>query len=156
MNIDLEQLIKNDENNLLNNKIVRTPQSTKPLNYNPIRSKKSNKKKDISKKSIENFEEISNNNNNSIFNIKNIEQHLMDAILGALILFIVCSAPVNDIISSFFPDFHNIITENISSTQNNQGLILIKKEKKISLKGQLLRIGIFIILFVVVKMWFIK
>lgn len=86
-----------------------------------------------------------------------INASIIDAILGAIIMVVVTSDPVINVISRFIKDFYQSDQDQIISADQGQmqGTVVIKSAKKISFKGRLITAVLFIVLFLIIKNWFV-
>lgn len=150
---------------------IRTPMTRRSLNksqYQMLSLKNKKGKKKRKKRSSDDVPELSHKKEKfSIFektlNAGNdgIFGHIINAIIGAIILFIVTSSPVKSVLAQFIPGFFKSC-ENKYMMNNGMydsgplpGTVIIKSSDVVSLKGKVIMMGIFIVLFVILKMWFI-
>jgi len=86
-------------------------------------------------------------------NTDGMYSYLFDAVLGGILMFIVTSSPVESIFNKIFTGFYSNV--NTGYYGNAQGSSVIKMEKSISTKGNLIRIVTFIVLYVIIKTYVI-
>jgi len=133
---------------LKDNDAIRTP-----LNKIPTIPKKVEKKKSKIK---EEFLIDNTSESKSMFgNIVNLTSPIFDALIGAVLLFLVTSSPVNTVLSKFVNDFYQVSQSPVYNDSNqNQALFFTTPiERQISLKGRLMQMILFIILYIVIKNW---
>jgi hypothetical protein len=156
MSFDEDRL--NDFINFPGNKLVsdgdklrRTPQLRTPMNNNPVmrqmdteKKKKSNKsnKKKIKRKNMLKEKMTLFSGSYSIISI------IIDAIIGFLIMTIISSSFATDIISKFVQGYQTIIATTYIGVNGETG---INNNKKLSFKGIIIQMILFVIAYSTVK-----
>jgi hypothetical protein len=82
---------------------------------------------------------------------------LFDAILGAMIMFILSTDLVTKTLGMFITDFYRQTADNIIIPAHIQYYYrnMHTEKRQISMKGKLIVMGLFVVLYVIIKNWFI-
>lgn len=127
----------------LSNSKRRDIESIRPVNDHPMFSKLTKKKKkepEIKQENFDYFDSLLSESNT------NVMSNLKDALIGAVILFVCTTEYTVQVASNW-----------ISGLYDDNGVQInnMVMPKKISMKGRIAQMILFVILFVTIKSWFI-
>lgn len=171
-NEDFFDKFRTSPSNTMNkeNDVIRTPSTGRPLNStnyttvkNALMSKPDKKVKKKKKKMKKKKKKKSYMSLKEGFNITNdgLMSTIIDAVIGAVLLFVVTSSPIGVVISKFIRGFYTnvenkyIMNNGSYDAGNLPGTVVIKSDRIVSLKGKLILMGLYVVLFMIIKTWFI-
>lgn len=170
----LEEFKRSADNSLNTDQGVNknTPVSTRPMNkpmIEPLSKQKLNKKRGHFKNPRPQFKgegeegedkkplnEYLSEPKSFMENMLNgyMSTYLFDAVIGAILLFIVTLNPTMTILSKLISGLHQVHEEKYT-IPSSPSTVFIKYEKKLTIKGRLIQLGLFIVLFMIIKLFFV-